>query len=122
LNKISCFPRDYRLVSKAEYQSLFDKSEKANQRHLLALYKVNAMAHARVGIIVGKRVAKKAVTRNTIKRIVRESFRANQPNLKGLDIVIIARQQCDKLNKLQLREGIDKLWEKLLIQYLRVSP
>lgn len=115
------FPRNQRLVTKAEYQSIFDQSEKASQRYLLALYKPNKNGSARLGVIVGKRVANSSVARNQIKRVVRESFRANQDQLKGLDIVVIARQQCDSLDKVQLREGIEKLWQKLKTQYQKVS-
>jgi ribonuclease P protein component len=104
-------------LSKADYQSVFDDASKVGQRHLLALYKPNTKFHARVGIIVGKRVANQAVARNQIKRIVRESFRANQVQFPGYDIVVIARQQCDSLDKTQLREGIDKLWQKLASQF-----
>jgi ribonuclease P protein component len=116
------FPRNQRLVTKAEYKSIFGQSDKASQRYLLALYKPNTKDSARLGVIVGKRVANSAVVRNQIKRVVRESFRANQKQLIGLDIVVIARQQCDSLDKVQLREGIEKLWQKLITQYRRVSP
>ena len=107
------FPRSHRLISQAEYKSLFDKSNKISQRYLLALFKPNQKSHARLGLVIGKRAVNSAVKRNQIKRIARESFRLKQETLKGLDIVIIARQQCDKLSKQKLREGIDQLWEKL---------
>ena len=116
------FPRNYRLVSQSEFKSLFNQSEKVSQRYLLALYKPNQKTHARIGIVVGKRVANSAVVRNKIRRIVRESFRAHQVSLTGLDIVVIARQQCDSQDKIQLREGINKLWQKLITQYQKVSP
>jgi ribonuclease P protein component len=80
---------------------------------MLALYKANHKPHARLGLIVGKRIANLAVTRNQIKRILRESFRLHQEQLTGFDIVIIARQHCGSLNKVQLRESVDKLWQKL---------
>ncbi|MDR3490409.1 MAG: ribonuclease P protein component [Gammaproteobacteria bacterium] len=100
---------------------MFDQSNKVAQRYLLALFKPNQKSHARVGIIVGKRVANQAVARNQIKRIVRESFRANYERFQGLDIVIIARAQCDNLNKIQLREGIEQLWQKLAVQSQKAS-
>lgn len=84
---------------------------------MLILFKPNQKAHARLGVIVGKRVANEASDRNRIKRIVRESFRLKQDELKGWDIVVIARQQCGTLDKLKLRKGIDDLWAKLLTQY-----
>lgn len=114
LNKPFGFPRTHRLLSKAEFKNIFDQAHKINQKYLLALFKPNQKANARLGLIVGKRVAKHAVTRNQIKRVIRESFRLYQDRLIGLDVVIIARQQCDTQDKAKLREGLDKLWEKLL--------
>lgn len=107
------FSKHYRLLNKVDFKNVFDKSNKVSQKYLLALFKTNQLSHARIGIIVGKRVANKAVTRNQIKRVLRESFRHHQDHLKGLDIIVIARQQCDTLDKTNLRRGIDRLWEKL---------
>ncbi len=108
------FPRRSRLLTKAEFNNVFTEPLKVSQRTLLVLCKSNQKEHARVGIIVGKRVAKHAVTRNRIRRVVRESFRFNQARLTGLDIVVIARQQCDILSNEKIRKGIDDLWERLL--------
>ncbi|MHB1946718.1 MAG: ribonuclease P protein component [Gammaproteobacteria bacterium] len=116
------FSRNLRLVTKADFKSVFDKSNKVAQKHLLVLFKPNQKPHGRIGLIVGKRVANKAVARNQIKRVIRESFRLNQEQLKGLDIIVIARQQCETLNKAKLREGIDRLWEKLKANHRPCSP
>jgi len=115
------FPHHHRLVTKAQYKSLFDKSDKVSQRYLLVLFKKNQHCYGRLGLIVGKRVAKSAVTRNRIKRIIRESFRFNQRQLNGVDVIVIARQQCDELSKADLRKGVDQLWEKLQAYYRKVS-
>jgi len=111
------FPRSHRLAAKAEFSRVFDEPFKVSQRHLTVLYKSNQKKHARIGIIVGKRVANSAVARNRIRRVVRDSFRLNQERLIGWDIVVIARQQCDVLSKEKIRKGIDDLWERLLKQY-----
>ena len=110
------FPRDQRLVTKAEYKSVFNKSKKLSQKHLLILFKPNQKTYARMGLIVGKNVTNSAVARNQIKRIIRESFRHHKTLLKNIDIIVIARKHCDKLSKENLRKGIDQLWEKLKIQ------
>lgn len=122
LNNHSRFSRDDRLLTKAEYKFVFDQSNKVTQRHLLALFKPNLKPHGRLGLVIGKRVANSAVARNKIKRIIRESFRLNRKQFQGIDIIVIARQQCDTLDKAKLREGIDKLWEKLLAQSQSLSP
>jgi ribonuclease P protein component len=110
------FPRSFSLTAKADFNSVFDKSLKVTQRHLVLLYKPNEKSHSRLGVIVGKRVANLAVSRNRIKRVVRESFRCNQVELQGWDIIVIARQQCDTLCKHKLRKGIDDLWKKVIAQ------
>lgn len=111
--KSLAYPRAHRLLSKAEYKSVFDCAQKISQKSLLLLYKPNEHLHSRLGLVVAKRFTKRAASRNQIKRILRESFRHISENLKGMDIIIIARHQCDTLSKQKLREGIDKLWQKL---------
>ena len=108
------FSKNQRLLTKAEFQSVFDQAKKINQRYLLLLFKKNTQPSSRLGIIVSKRVAKKAVTRNRIKRTIRESFRQWQQKITGFDIIIIARQQCDVQDNKKLREGLDLLWQKLI--------
>jgi len=115
------FPRSHRLITKAEFKRVFDEPLKVSQRCLMILCRLNQKKYARIGIIVGKRVANSAVARNRIRRIVRDSFRFNQERLVGWDIVVIARQQCDTLSKENIRKGIDDLWEKLLTRYQNLS-
>lgn len=110
------FSKNVRLLKKAEFKSLFADSKKANLPFMLALYKPNQDPLARLGVIVGKKVAALAVDRNTIKRIVRESFRLHQTQLSGFNILVIARSQCNQLDKFKLRVCIDSLWKKLLLQ------
>jgi ribonuclease P protein component len=43
---------------------------------------------ARLGLIIGKRQAKRAVDRNRIKRILRETFRTHYDVLPPFDIVV----------------------------------
>lgn len=46
----------------------------------------NQLPHARLGIVVAKRFAPRAVTRNTIKRVTRELFRVT--SLPAIDCVV----------------------------------
>ena len=113
------FPRTSRLLIKRDFQSVFADPRKVSNRYLLALYKPNQQVNARLGIIVPKSRVKKAVDRNLIRRIVRESFRHQQAALKGLDLIVLIRSECspicgEKADKKALRNDVDRLWLKLL--------
>ena len=48
--------------------------------------RANQLAHARLGVVAGKRFAPRAATRNAIKRITRELFR--QAQLPAIDCIV----------------------------------
>ena len=52
----------------------------------------NGLSQARIGIIVSKRVAPRAVDRNRVKRLVRETFRKLRYRLGGIDVVVELRR------------------------------
>jgi ribonuclease P protein component len=54
--------------------------------------RANALAWSRIGIIVSRKVAGRAVDRNRIKRLVRETFRQKQAGFTGHDLVVLARR------------------------------
>ena len=111
------FQKTHRLLNKAEYKTTLDQPHKISRKEFLLLFKANQKSHARLGLMVGKKVSALAVTRNLIKRVIRESFRVNQDQLQGWDVVVITRHPCGKLSKDQLREGMNHLWERLIKQY-----
>lgn len=46
------------------------------------------LGHSRVGVIVGKKTARRAVQRNYMKRCIREWFRLMRPDLGSIDILV----------------------------------
>jgi len=107
------FKSKSRLKTKQDFQSVFSCASKASNRSLLALYRPNSLTDARLGIVVSKNKVKLAVWRNQLKRLIRESFRHHQAQLKGLDIIILLRSECNPLDKHAFREQIDTLWRYL---------
>jgi ribonuclease P protein component len=65
---------------------------------------------ARLGLIIGKRQAKRAVDRNRIKRALRESFRTRYRVLPPLDIVV---QLVDSADTTSLTADARALWPML---------
>ena len=69
---------------------------------------------ARLGIIVGKRFLARAVDRNLVKRMVRESFRRWRLRLPAVDLVVMLRQRVPGLDRVQLHVQIEALWQGLI--------
>ena len=61
---------------------------------------------ARLGLIIPKRLAAKAVTRNTIKRVIREAFRLQRPYLAHKDLVFRLHSKVPDLSLRQLRKQV----------------
>lgn len=76
----------------------------------------DATQHARLGMIISKRLAPRAVTRNTIKRVMRDVFRHKQHELEPRDYVIrlhssVGLQSLTQLKRI-VRAEADALFEK----------
>jgi len=54
----------------------------------------NDLAHARLGLIVSRRVVPHATQRNRYKRLMRETFRLRQQELGNLDVVARLKSAC----------------------------
>jgi len=73
------------------------KSGKPTRATRLHLYRLpNSLAYPRLALVVSKRFAPRAVTRNRIRRLIREAFRLQQVGLGGSDCVVrLARAPGD---------------------------
>ncbi|HEY9572699.1 MAG TPA: ribonuclease P protein component [Pusillimonas sp.] len=71
-------------------------------------------SRARLGLIVAKRFAAKAVTRNTIKRVIRETFRKMQHELPRRDLVFRLHSKVGPLSLTELRALVRAEAEVLL--------
>jgi ribonuclease P protein component len=80
---------EQRLTKPEQYNSVYDSGFTQVDRFLVLKAKPNHLEFSRFGISVSKKVGK-AVTRNRVKRILREILRLVDKK-PGWDIVIIAR-------------------------------
>ena len=106
--------RQARLLKPAEFKRVFAGASRVSDNHLTLLARHNDLNYPRLGLAIAKKHVKTAVGRNRIKRQVRESFRLHQPDIGGLDIIVLSRVGCDKADSRLLRNSLDKLWRRLV--------
>jgi len=86
------FPRRVRLTGPDDYQRVFKRCRhRLNNRWMTVLATPNQLQHPRLGLAISRKVARTAVARNRIKRVIRESYRHWQTSLGTLDIVVLGR-------------------------------
>lgn len=106
-----------RLAEKSDFSGVFDQAAyKYSTPELLLLARPNACFVPRLGVVVPKKNVRKAVTRNRIKRVIRESFRLHKNQLPHWDIVVLALRSADKAPNQRLFERLAKGWSKFANQ------
>jgi ribonuclease P protein component len=106
-------PREARIRRAGDFAVLRQASGRLGGRCFSVRYRQNDVGHARLGLAISKRVSKRAVERNRIKRLVRESFRRARHALPPVDVLVTARDHaCVELGPALLAE-LDALWRKL---------
>jgi ribonuclease P protein component len=84
-----------RLRKNDEFQRVRQQGRSIMSPLLILAWMPNDVAKIRVGFVVSKRISKRAVDRNYIKRLLSEAMRVFLPGLPiGLDIVVSARQKA----------------------------
>jgi ribonuclease P protein component len=82
------FPRSLRLLKATEFEAVMNCRCTTRSRFFQVMGRPNALGHARLGMIVSKRVFSRSVDRNHMKRLIRETFRAAAHGLPALDLIV----------------------------------
>jgi ribonuclease P protein component len=108
------FPPQLRLKKAAEFKKVFSNPTKSTDRYFTLLAIRNDLGHPRIGLAIAKKMLKRAVDRNTVKRTVRESFRLQQDTMGNMDIVVLARKDAQDALPEELRKSLEKHWLRLV--------
>ncbi|MEQ1486295.1 ribonuclease P protein component [Methyloglobulus sp.] len=108
------FPPALRLKKASEFKKVFTNPVKSTDRYFTLLATPSDLGHPRIGLAIAKKMIKKAVDRNVIKRTVRESFRLQQHTMSSIDIVTLARKDALNAPPEALRKSLEKHWLKLV--------
>lgn len=86
---------------------------RVSDQYMLLLARPNGLGYSRLGCVVAKKKVRRAVGRNRIKRVARDTFRRQQQFLVPMDIVFIAHQGLDLLAPQAQTECLQKNWQRL---------
>jgi len=75
-------PRVAKLRNSLEFRIVYEKGARYDSRLMTAFVRRNDYGRHRLGITASRRVARRAVERNRLKRLLREAFRLSGENLK----------------------------------------
>jgi ribonuclease P protein component len=102
--------RALRLRKSSEFQRVRQQGRSIASRLLTLAWTPNDIAQLRIGFVVSKRISKRAVDRNYLKRLLSEAIQPSLPGLSpGWDIVLSARKDTLESNVHMLEQDIPAL-------------
>lgn len=117
--RAKAFPKQYRLTKTDEFSSVFGFRKALKSTHFLLHYRLRTaeemvvLAGARLGLVVAKRLLKRSVDRNLVRRLARESFRLLRNRLPSRDLILRLAVRPKPLDRRVLAEEIRGLLGKL---------
>ena len=102
-----------RLRKHAQYCRVQSKGRRIGGKFLLVIFAPSSFLSVRFGLTVSKRVGN-AVTRNKVKRRLRDILRHHKTVLGGLDVVWIARSEAASAAYQDLQNDVISLLERIV--------
>ena len=107
------FPKTSRLKLASDFRDLLKSGKSYRENGLILYFKASKTNESRLGIVVSKRVLKRAVDRNQFKRFVREYYRKEKVNFNNsADIIVRALENRDLLKPYNLQICLNSLFKK----------
>src|SRR6201997_3474675 len=91
----AAFPKAARLLKTDEFSSVFRLRPWRRSAHFV-VYARPTGHEARLGLVIGKKFAPRAATRNLVRRIAREAFRLRRGEFGGWDVLLRLHARFDK--------------------------
>ena len=103
------FNKESKLIKTDEFSSVFNFRKRIATKYLVIHYQPNTFKRPRLGLVVGKKVAKLAIQRNYMRRVLRELFRIRQHEMNHLDWVIRVPKKFDRTNYEEIQKEFASL-------------
>jgi ribonuclease P protein component len=106
-------PARLRLRHKSDFDAVYARGRRMADGFFTMTIRANQVGAPRLGLAVAVKVAGGAVTRNRLRRIIRESFRLHQHELPAVDLAVSARAAARAASAQSLRASLAALWKKV---------
>lgn len=109
-------PPQHRLTEKRAFREIFEKPCVASDPFFKIMARLNGQNCSRLGLAVSRKVDRRAVQRNRLKRLVRESFRlqlAAHPGVAAANYLVLPRPQAVTISHAEVFERLARLWNNV---------
>lgn len=106
-------PRVNRITKETDFDLLKKEGIAIGSNIVTLLYKTNNVSIPRFGIIVSTKVSKKAVNRNTTKRIIRKILKLIVSDVKPFDYLVILRKDLSEVKKEIVEKILKEMFAKV---------
>ena len=108
------FSRRLRLTRADEYRQVFKDNTRRSDSCMTILVGRCQGECPRLGFAIARKQVPKAVQRNALKRLFRESFRRNRTRLPSRDMVIMVKRDILALDRERIRTRLDQHWNSII--------
>ena len=106
--------KEFRLRKQKDFENVFNRGVYFSEKFLILKAVENNLPFSRFGFVVSKKISKKAVERNRVKRLMSESIRLSQEEIKpGFDVVFVSRSGIVGESLEEVKEPMENLLKKL---------
>jgi len=105
-------PRTARLLKGSDFGSVLQTRQVESNRYFRIHWREREHPDdpPRLGLAIARRVARRAVDRNRLRRHARETFRRRRERLPAMDFVVMAKPPAIGADARELQRALDQLW------------
>jgi len=108
------FRKASKLLKTDEFSSVFNFKRRYTSEFLVIHYQPNNINRSRLGLVVGKKIAKSAVSRNYMRRLIRECFRTDEHiDVLCLDLIVRVQKPFNHHHHVQIKADFNQIITKL---------
>jgi ribonuclease P protein component len=109
-------PHQHRLTDKRAFREIFEKPCVVSDPCFKILARLNGQGCSRLGLAISRKVDRRAVQRNRLKRLIRESFRKQVSAglwTAAADFIVLPRPMAVTMSNEEVFERLAKLWNNI---------